>query len=60
MLEKMAVNIASLNYKVSRHVEGPLLPEQVGFIADLLEQYKSRREKPSSSDYVALRNLASV
>ncbi len=60
MLEKMAVNIASLNYQVSRHVEGPLLPQQVGFIADLLERYKSRRQKPSAVDYEALRNLASV
>ncbi len=57
MLEKMAINIARLNFNVSQHVEGPLMPEQTRFIAELLEEYKSHRRKPNSSDYVQLRQL---
>lgn len=35
MLEKMAINIAHLNFTVSQHVEGTLYPEQMSFVADL-------------------------
>lgn len=51
MLEKMAVNIASLFYEVSKSVEGPLYPEQTSVIAELLEGYKSHRFEPKLSDY---------
>src|SRR5574344_1310529 len=41
MLEKMAINIASLNYEVSQHVEGVIYQEQTDYIAELLESYKN-------------------
>ena len=43
MLEKMAINIASLNYEVSQHVEGPIYQEQTDYIAELLERYKNTK-----------------
>lgn len=56
MLEKMAINIAKLNFTVTQHVEGVLYKEQTEYIAELLEQYKNTRNKedhrtPSLSDY---------
>ena len=59
MLEKMAINIAHLNFTVSQHVEGTLYPEQMAFVADLLDQYKSRTSTPSVADYQPLRDLTS-
>jgi hypothetical protein len=56
MLEDLAINIAKLFFEVKKHVEGPLSSEQTSFIAKLLEQYKSRRKKPSIKDYDFLRN----
>lgn len=58
MLEDLAINIAKLFFDVKKHVEGPLSNEQTAFIAKLLEQYKSRRKKPSVKDYEFLRNKA--
>lgn len=58
MLEKMAINIASLNYEVSRHVEGPIYAEQTNEIARLLECYKNTKgithKKPEVSDYTGI------
>jgi regulator of RNase E activity RraB len=55
MLEKMAINIASLNYEISQHVEGPIYQEQTDYIAELLERYKNTRganhKKPTIDDY---------
>jgi hypothetical protein len=56
MLEKLAMNIAALFYTVSQYVEGPLYAEQTQIIAALLENYKSHRIHPKSSDYSNLRN----
>lgn len=57
MLEKMAINIARLNYDVRQNVEGPLSPAQTSRIAELLEQYKSHERKPSVDDYQSLRTI---
>ena len=38
MLEKMAIQIAKLNYSVSRHIDGKLYKQQTDRIAELLEQ----------------------
>lgn len=57
MLEKMAINIAHLNFTVSQHVEGTLHSAQVNFVADLLDQYKRRTCKPGIADYQALRSI---
>lgn len=55
MLEKMAIKIATLNYVVTQHVEGPIYQEQTDYIAELLEQYKNTKganhKKPSVHDY---------
>lgn len=51
MLERMAINIARLNYTVSQHVEGTLYKEQTDFIAEILEQYKRHAIRPHSDDY---------
>ncbi|RGM45215.1 MULTISPECIES: TdeIII family type II restriction endonuclease [Bacteroides] len=56
MLEKMAIKIATLHYKVSQHVEGKLYKEQTDFIAELLEQYKRREIAPSIDDYTGITN----
>lgn len=58
MLERMAINIASLNYEVSKHVEGPIYQEQTDFIAELLENYKNTKGKnhktPQIEDYLGI------
>ena len=58
MLEKMAINIATLNFEVSQHVEGPIFQEQTDYIAELLEAYKntkgSNHKKPSVDDYIGI------
>ncbi|MDE6157812.1 MAG: TdeIII family type II restriction endonuclease [Muribaculaceae bacterium] len=55
MLERMAINIATLNYEVSRHVEGVIYTAQTDYIAQLLESYKNTRglnhKMPEISDY---------
>lgn len=54
----MAINIASLNYEVSQHVEGPIYQEQTDYIAELLERYKNTKginhKKPEVSDYIGI------
>ncbi|HEC78700.1 MAG TPA: TdeIII family type II restriction endonuclease [candidate division WOR-3 bacterium] len=55
MLEKMAIQIAELNFKVFRKVSGPLSNNQTNFIAGLLEKYKRHEKKPSINDYQSLR-----
>jgi len=59
MIERMAIDIARLSYKVNKSVHGPLGVEQTRFIADLLEKYKTRQMKPSVQDYQNLRNISS-
>lgn len=58
MLEKMAINIASLSFDVSQYVEGPIYQEQTDYIAELLENYKNTRganhKKPEVSDYIGI------
>lgn len=58
MLEKMAINIASLNYEVTQHVEGPIYQEQTDYIAELLEAYKNTKganhQKPKVEDYIGI------
>lgn len=64
MLEKMAINIASLNYEVSQHVEGPIYQEQTDYIAELLERYKNTKginhKKPEVSDYIGISSKKST
>jgi len=55
MLEKMAIKLAEQNYEVRNNVQGPLSKDQTRQIAELLENYKSRKMKPSSTDYEILR-----
>lgn len=57
MLERLAINIAELNFDVHRHVAGPLSVEQTARIARLLEAYKRRRKTPEVRDYEDLRQL---
>lgn len=58
MLEKMAINIASLNYEISQHVEGPIYQEQTDYIAELLELYKNTKganhKRPTLDDYIGI------
>lgn len=51
MLEKMAIQIAMLHYKVSQHVEGKLYKAQTDYIAEILEEYKNHARYPSVKDY---------
>lgn len=51
MLEKMAIQIAMLHYKVSQHVEGRLFKAQTDYIAELLEAYKNHEREPLVDDY---------
>lgn len=58
MLEKMAINIASINFDVSQHIEGPIFQEQTDYIAELLERYKNTKginhKKTEISDYTGI------
>ena len=56
MLEKMAIQIAKLNYSVSRHIDGKLYKQQTDRIAELLEQYKRHAKLPHISDYAGIVN----
>lgn len=57
-LESLAINIASLTFEVRRNVEGPLTNQQTRIIAELLEKYKSREQRPAVQDYQVLRSLS--
>ena len=57
MLEALAINIAKLNFKVKRNVEGPIAVKQTRIIAELLEKYKRRDKKPTIADYQTLRSV---
>lgn len=58
MLEKMAINIASLNYEISQHVEGIIYQSQTDYIAELLEVYKNTKgeehKTPEVKDYTGI------
>lgn len=55
MLEKMAIQIATLHFDVSQHVEGIIYQEQTDYIAELLEAYKNTKgvnhRQPKVDDY---------
>ena len=51
MLETMAINIATINYDVTQHVEGVLYGEQTKYIAKILEEYKRHARIPAVQDY---------
>jgi uncharacterized OsmC-like protein len=51
MLEKMAIQIAELHYKVTQHVEGKLYKAQTDYIAEILEEYKNHARYPFIKDY---------
>jgi hypothetical protein len=57
MLEKMAINIATLFYDVKQRVEGPITPDQRNEVARLLSEYKGRLSKPKIEDYERLRTM---
>ena len=63
MLEKMAINIATLNYEVTQHVEGLIYQGQTDYIAELLESYKNTKgenhRKPQVEDYQNISKLTS-
>lgn len=54
MLEKMAINIATLHYTVSQHIEGILYKEQTDYIAEILEKYKRHALIPNIKDYAGI------
>src|SRR5271169_6191072 len=56
MLEGLAIEIAKLSYEVQQHVEGTLSRDQIRGIAELLERYASRAQRPAAADYSFLRN----
>lgn len=60
MIEKMAIQIAKLNYEVCRSVEGNIYQAQTNYIAELLERYKntkgSNHKKPEIGDYKGIVN----
>jgi len=58
-IEKMAIVLAEKNFIVTQNVEGPLYREQTLAIAELLEDYKTRRRRPSVADYQDLRQMIS-
>ena len=57
MLERMAMNIARLNYTVKNEVSGFITESQVNRIAELLESYKRHNKKPEVSDYISFSAL---
>lgn len=57
LIESMALAIAETHFIVTQQVEGYLYMEQTRAIADLLQDYLTRRKKPSLSDYQHLRKL---
>ncbi len=59
MLERLAVNLASLSYEVTRSVEGNLYPEQTKKIAEFLESYKDKKNPMTvnAAHYQELRNV---
>ena len=60
MLEAMAISIAELHYKVTKHVEGDLYEKQTDYIAELLERYKSNEQKPKIEDYAGITKVHST
>lgn len=55
MLERMAINIASMGYEVTQQVDGVIYQGQTDYIAELLERYQNTRGDnhiaPHISDY---------
>lgn len=58
MLEKMAINIATLNYRVTQNVDGFISRRQTEYIATLLEEYKRHARTPQISDYKNILELS--
>lgn len=57
LIESMALAIAETHFIVTQQVEGRLYMEQTRAIADLLQDYQTRRKEPAQSDYQHLRKL---
>jgi len=57
LIESMALAIADTHFIVTQQVEGRLYMEQTRAIADLLQDYQTRRKRPSQTDYQHLRKL---
>lgn len=57
MIEKMAIDIAEIEYDVNQSVTGPLTTAQTNYIAGLLEKYKRGDAAPSIEDYQELRAM---
>jgi hypothetical protein len=57
LIESMALEIADWHFEVTQQVSGTLYVEQTRAIADLLQNYLTRRMTPSSFDYQNLRGL---
>lgn len=57
LIESMALAIADTHFIVTQQVEGRLYMEQTRAIADLLQDYQTRRKRPSQADYQHLRKL---
>lgn len=57
LIESMALEIADWHFEVTQQVTGTLFVEQTRAIADLLQNYLTRRMTPSVFDYQNLRKL---
>ena len=59
MLEDLAIDIAKLFFTVEKKITGPLYPEQISKIAELLEAYKNRNNdlKVEVAHYELIKNL---
>ena len=51
MLEKMAMNIATLSFEMKNEVSGVITNNQVNLIAELLEGYKRHTKKPEKHPF---------
>lgn len=60
ILGKIAINIATLNYKVTTDIKGAINQKQDDFITELLELYKNTNSKPSITDYESINNIKST
>lgn len=57
MLERLGKEIAELTYSVENQVSGYLTDAQADLIARICEDYRTKRRRPSTTDYEALRGL---
>lgn len=57
MLERLGLEIAALNFGVQRSVSGYITTEQARYIAEICEDYRTKRRRPAAADCEALRGL---